>query len=150
MRSGFGVFRRLCLLSLLVLFACSRDDAASAGARAATGLERLVLRYQGFTGMVSYHELAEDLGYLAPLRLEYVGNTISGPQDIQTVVTRDVDFGGAFNGGGCVRLGSRARPAHSVLHTRRAYSKLPRVDQHRPRLRARYPGEPGWPPAATK
>lgn len=97
-----------------MLFACSRDGAASAGARAATGLERLVLRYQGFTGMVSYHELAEDLGYLAPLRLEYVGNTISGPQDIQTVVTRDVDFGGAFNGA-VLKLMAAKAPISAVL-----------------------------------
>src|SRR3954463_7589702 len=60
--------------------------------------EVLKLRYQGFSGMVTYPELAEDLGYLAPIKLEYEGNTISGPQDIQSVVTGDTDFGGAFNG----------------------------------------------------
>jgi len=56
------------------------------------------LRYQGSAYAVTFPELAEDLGYLAPIRLNWVGNTISGPQDIQAVVTRDVDFGGAFNG----------------------------------------------------
>jgi ABC-type nitrate/sulfonate/bicarbonate transport system substrate-binding protein len=56
------------------------------------------LRYQGSAYAVTFPELAEDLGYLAPIRLNWVGNTISGPQDIQSVVTRDVDFGGAFNG----------------------------------------------------
>ena len=56
------------------------------------------LRYQGWTGQVLFPELAEDLGYLAPIRLKWVGNTISGPQDIQSVVTGDTDFGGAFNG----------------------------------------------------
>ena len=57
-----------------------------------------VLRYQGQAALVTYPELAEDLGYLAPLRLNWIGNTISGPQDIQAAVTKDVDFGGAFNG----------------------------------------------------
>ena len=56
------------------------------------------LRYQGVAYSVTYPELAEDLGYLGPIRLNWVGNTISGPQDIQATVTRDVDFGGAFNG----------------------------------------------------
>jgi ABC-type nitrate/sulfonate/bicarbonate transport system substrate-binding protein len=56
------------------------------------------LRYQGWANGVTFPELAEDLGYLAPLKLNWVGNTISGPQDIQATVTGDIDFGGAFNG----------------------------------------------------
>ncbi|HEV2098244.1 MAG TPA: ABC transporter substrate-binding protein [Stellaceae bacterium] len=43
-------------------------------------------------------ELAADLGYLAPIKLKWIGNTFSGPQDIQACVTGDVDYGGAFNG----------------------------------------------------
>jgi len=71
----------------------------SAAPQAAAGQpEVTTLRYQGWSGSVLFPELAEDLGYLAPLKLDWVGNTISGPQDIQSVVTRDVDFGGAFNG----------------------------------------------------
>ncbi|SDS54946.1 ABC transporter substrate-binding protein [Bradyrhizobium canariense] len=61
-------------------------------------LEKTEVRYQGWAGQVTFPELAEDLGYLAPLKLKWVGNTISGPQDIQTVVTGDVDIGGAFYG----------------------------------------------------
>jgi ABC-type nitrate/sulfonate/bicarbonate transport system substrate-binding protein len=60
--------------------------------------EQTEIRYQGWAGQVTFVELAEDLGYLAPLKLKWVGNTISGPQDIQTVVTGDVDIGGAFYG----------------------------------------------------
>ncbi len=41
------------------------------------------LRYQGWASKVLYPELAEDLGYLAPVKLKWVGNTTSGPQDIQ-------------------------------------------------------------------
>src|SRR5471032_3285989 len=65
--------------------------AAEAGAA-----QQQELRYQGWTSKVLYPELAEDLGYLAPLKLKRVGNTNSGPQDIQAAVTGDVDFGGAF------------------------------------------------------
>ncbi len=71
--------------------------AASISAHAQTP-EKLELRYQGWASKVLYPELAEDLGYLAPIKLKWVGNTISGPQDIQAAVTGDVDFGGAFNG----------------------------------------------------
>src|SRR6187397_626205 len=89
------------LLSLILgvlLGGCRSEDAGGGPAGGSPDYERLSLRYQGFAGQVTYPELAEDLGYLAPIRLDYVGNTISGPQDIQTVVTRDIDFGGAFNG----------------------------------------------------
>lgn len=61
-------------------------------------LEKTEIRYQGWAGQVTFIELADDLGYLAPLKLKWIGNTISGPQDIQTVVTGDIDIGGAFYG----------------------------------------------------
>ncbi|WP_354111762.1 HipA domain-containing protein [Bradyrhizobium sp. S3.12.5] len=61
-------------------------------------LDKTVIRYLGSAGQVTFIELAEDLGYLTPLKLKWVGNTISGPQDIQTVVTGDIDIGGAFYG----------------------------------------------------
>jgi ABC-type nitrate/sulfonate/bicarbonate transport system substrate-binding protein len=72
------------------------------------------LRYQGWTGQVLFPELAEDLGYLAPIRLKWVGNTISGPQDIQSVVTGDTDFGGAFNGS-IVKLIAAHAPIKAVI-----------------------------------
>jgi ABC-type nitrate/sulfonate/bicarbonate transport system substrate-binding protein len=92
-------------------------DAASPRASAPAGpaeLEKRTLRYQGVAGRVLYPELAADLGYLAPLELEYIGNTISGPQDIQTVVTRDVDFGGAFNGA-VIKLVAARAPIQAVI-----------------------------------
>ena len=67
-------------------------------AMADTLQEQTEIRYQGWAGQVTFVELADDLGYLAPLKLKWVGNTISGPQDIQTVVTGDTDIGGAFYG----------------------------------------------------
>jgi ABC-type nitrate/sulfonate/bicarbonate transport system substrate-binding protein len=72
------------------------------------------LRYQGWTGQVLFPELAEDLGYLAPIHLNWVGNTISGPQDIQSVVTGDSDFGGAFNGS-IVKLIAAHAPITAVI-----------------------------------
>lgn len=71
-------------------------DTAVGGA-GATRYESLELRYQGWASRVIFPELAEDLGYLAPVKLKWVGNTFSGPQDIQAAVTGDTDFGGAFN-----------------------------------------------------
>jgi ABC-type nitrate/sulfonate/bicarbonate transport system substrate-binding protein len=61
-----------------------------------------------------YPELAEDLGFLAPIKLDYVGNSISGPQDIQTVVTGDTDYGGAFNGA-VIKLIAAKAPVKGVI-----------------------------------
>ncbi len=77
-------------------------------------LEVTDIRYQGWAGQVIWIELAESLGYLAPLKAKWVGNTISGPQDIQSVVTGDVDFGGAFNGA-VVKLLAKKAPIKAVL-----------------------------------
>ena len=88
----------LLLAAAILLSACGNKEAAKASAGNDGLPEVSELRYQGWTGSVSFPELAEDLGYLAPLKLKYIGNTISGPQDIQSVVTGDTDFGGAFNG----------------------------------------------------
>jgi ABC-type nitrate/sulfonate/bicarbonate transport system substrate-binding protein len=86
------------LLSLLVLSGCARHTEKSSAGEKSSAYETLELRYQGGSGYVSFPELAADLGYLAPIKLRWVGNTISGPQDIQTVVTNDIEFGAAFNG----------------------------------------------------
>ncbi|MBB0243938.1 ABC transporter substrate-binding protein [Streptomyces alkaliphilus] len=69
------------------------DDGGSGGDGNLT-----TLRYQGSSGAVTPAELAEDLGYLEGIELEWVGNTISGPQDIQATASGEIDFGGAFNG----------------------------------------------------
>jgi ABC-type nitrate/sulfonate/bicarbonate transport system substrate-binding protein len=77
-------------------------------------LEKTEIRYQGWAGQVTFPELAEDLGYLAPLKLKWVGNTISGPQDIQTVVTGDTDIGGAFYGS-IIKLVAAKAPIKAVI-----------------------------------
>lgn len=76
--------------------------------------EQTEIRYQGWAGQVTFVELADDLGYLSPLKLKWVGNTISGPQDIQTVVTGDVDIGGAFYGAIIKLIAARA-PVKAVI-----------------------------------
>src|ERR1700712_3087236 len=87
---------------------------ASASPAVAQTPEKLELRYQGWASKVLLPELAEDLGYLAPVKLNWVGNTISGPQDIQATVTGDVDFGGAFNGS-IVKLVAAHAPVKAVI-----------------------------------
>ena len=72
------------------------------------------IRYQGWAGQVTPPELAADLGYLGDVTLEWVGNTISGPQDIQSAATGQVDFGGAFNGA-VVKLAARRAPITAVI-----------------------------------
>ncbi|RUT29590.1 ABC transporter substrate-binding protein [Paenibacillus zeisoli] len=109
-----GTAMALMLVSSLVLSGCSKDKTPSASAAGQNGLEVAELRYQGNVGAVTYPELAEDLGYLAPLKLKFIGNTISGPQDIQSVVTGDTDFGGAFNGA-IVKLLAAKAPITPVI-----------------------------------
>lgn len=72
------------------------------------------LRYQGSVGAVTFPELAEELGYLAPVKLKWIGNTISGPQDIQAAATGQTDFGGAFNGA-VVKLVAANAPIKAVI-----------------------------------
>ncbi len=104
----------LLLASSVLLTGCGEGKTSAEGSTNSGGLEVSELRYQGSVGSVSFPELADDLGYLAPLKLKYIGNTISGPQDIQSVVTGDTDFGGAFNGA-IVKLLAAKAPIKSVI-----------------------------------
>ncbi|KAA0113592.1 ABC transporter substrate-binding protein [Mycolicibacterium sp. P9-22] len=93
----------------LCLAACASSDPAD---QSADG--KYVLRYQGATGEVKMPELAEALGYFEKVKLEWVGDTTSGPQDIQSAATGDVDFGSAFNGA-VVKLNAAGAKITSVL-----------------------------------
>ena len=63
------------------LNACSPADAAHSDGVVS-------LRYQGWTDQVTLPELAQALGYFdGKVKLNWVGNTISGPQDIQAAAT---------------------------------------------------------------
>jgi len=81
---------------------------------ATTAQQPTTLRYQGSVGAVTLPELAADLGYLGGVRLRWIGNTISGPQDIQAATTGDTDFGGAFNGA-IVKLKAAGAPITAVV-----------------------------------
>ncbi|MBA0053399.1 ABC transporter substrate-binding protein [Streptomyces sp. AJS327] len=72
------------------------------------------LRYQGWAGTVTPPELAADLGYLDGVSLRWVGNTTSGPQDIQSAASGQVDFGGAFNGA-VVKMAAAKAPVTAVV-----------------------------------
>lgn len=100
-------------LSVLVctMAACSRSEVP----RHPDGYETLTLRYEGAPGQVSIQELAEDLGYLAPVRLDYVGaNASGGPHSIQAVVSGDLDIGSSFNGA-IVKLVANKAPLKAVV-----------------------------------
>ena len=85
-----------------------------AGCTRASGEQEATVRYQGWTGKVLFPELAEDLGLLDGVRLQWIGNTISGPQDIQAAVTGDTDVGGAFNGA-VLQLAAAGAPITAVI-----------------------------------
>ncbi|WP_459547715.1 ABC transporter substrate-binding protein [Nocardia sp. X0981] len=94
---------------VMLLCACGAN-----GRVAETADGRAVLRYQGWSGDVGFHELAADLGYFEKIQLEWVGDTTSGPQDIQSAATGQVEFGSAFNGA-VVKLNAAGAPITSVL-----------------------------------
>ncbi|GAA0460356.1 ABC transporter substrate-binding protein [Actinoplanes capillaceus] len=97
------------VLAVTTLAACG-----GSGSAAAAGDQVKELRYQGNVGAVTLAELAADLGYLSDVKLTWIGNTISGPQDIQAATTGDTDFGGAFNGA-IVKLASSGAPITAVV-----------------------------------
>jgi ABC-type nitrate/sulfonate/bicarbonate transport system substrate-binding protein len=99
-------------LAALVVVALASTGCGTAGA--AAGKQVTELRYQGSVGAVTLPELAADLGYLGNLKLKWIGNTISGPQDIQAATTGDTDFGGAFNGA-IVKLKAANAPITAVV-----------------------------------
>ncbi|WP_030172933.1 ABC transporter substrate-binding protein [Spirillospora albida] len=104
--------RRRSILLAAVLSAAALGASACGASAGASGTT--TLRYQGWTGQVTPFELAEDLGYLGEVKLKWVGNTISGPQDIQSAATGQTDFGGAFNGA-VVKLKAAGAPLTPVI-----------------------------------
>ena len=92
----------------LAIAACGKSASATADDGTTT------LRYQGSVGTVTPAELAADLGYLPGIKLKWVGNTISGPQDIQSAATGQTDFGGAFNGA-VAKLVAAGAPITAVI-----------------------------------
>jgi ABC-type nitrate/sulfonate/bicarbonate transport system substrate-binding protein len=106
--------RRLPLAVVALLIAVTAMPGCGSASGAADGTQVKELRYQGWVGQVLLPELAEDLGYLGDVKLKWIGNTISGPQDIQAATTGDTDFGGAFNGA-IVKLAAAKAPVKAVI-----------------------------------
>jgi len=104
----------MALVLLALVGGCSRKPDESKPGKPGD-LETLVLRYEGTAGNVAYAELAEELGYLAPIKLEYVGNnSTGGPHSIQAVVTGDTDIGSSFNGA-IIKLIAAKAPLKAVV-----------------------------------
>jgi len=62
-------------------------------------LELTTIRYLSSSGAdVSPLELADALGYLAPLKLERLGDVQGGPANLQSLATGQTDIASAFNG----------------------------------------------------
>ncbi|NMN96436.1 ABC transporter substrate-binding protein [Antrihabitans stalactiti] len=105
---------------LRILAAASAAIALVSGAAACgssdtetTSDGKTVLRYQGWASEVTYPELAENLGYFQKVSLKWVGDTTSGPQDIQSAATGQTEYGGAFNGA-IVKLAAANSPIKAV------------------------------------
>ena len=106
--------KRLRIALTLILTLVAAGVAGCGTADASPGHGVTTLRYQGSVGAVTLPELAADLGYLGNVKLKWIGNTISGPQDIQAATTGDTDFGGAFNGA-IVKLKAANAPIKAVV-----------------------------------
>ena len=97
----------------LVLSGCG--GSATAESAGSGGTEVKTVRYQGSPNTVSLLEVAEDLGYLGDVKLEWVSNTTSGPQSIQSVATDQTDIGGAFTGA-VIKLIEAGAPVQAVIN----------------------------------
>lgn len=102
------------LVALALVTACSKERRTAGAEPHPEGFETLEIGYQASPGTVPPIELAEDLGFLAPLKLRFVSSTVSGPQSIQAVVTGDTDVGSAFNGA-ILKLIAAKAPIQAVV-----------------------------------
>ncbi|MBQ0139884.1 MAG: ABC transporter substrate-binding protein [Kurthia sp.] len=87
------IFAVLAVLTV-ILTACGSKEKDSA-ASASNG--KFALKYNGEASVVNAAELAEDLGYFKKVTLDYKGFSKGGPESIQYVATKQIDFGSAFN-----------------------------------------------------
>ncbi|GAB3053070.1 ABC transporter substrate-binding protein [Intrasporangium mesophilum] len=108
------ISRTVALPVALLVTSLAAACSTAAGAETDTA-GAVTLRYQGSANAVSLPELAADLGYFKVVKLKWVGNTISGPQDIQSAATDQTDFGGAF-AGAVVKLISAGAPVKAVIN----------------------------------
>lgn len=103
----------IALLSSVLLGGCG--DQPEATKNNAGQLETLEFKYLGTPGTVTPLELAEDLGYLAPIKLNYVGISVGGPQGIQSALTGDSDISSQSFAGSVVKMVASGAPATAVI-----------------------------------
>lgn len=102
--------------ALAVVLTISGALSACAGSESAAVDGVTTLRYLGWNQQVTYPELADHLGYFeGRVELDWQGNTISGPQEIQSAATKQVDFGGAF-AGAVAKLATAGAPITAVVN----------------------------------
>ncbi|MER6314103.1 ABC transporter substrate-binding protein [Streptomyces sp. NPDC001581] len=101
-------------LTLLGISAAAVSCGTATATGGGSGSQVKTLKYQGSVGAVTLPELAADLGYFEDVKLEWVGNTISGPQDIQSAATGQTHFGSAFNGA-VIKLAAGKAPIKAVI-----------------------------------
>ena len=102
------------VLCLLLVTACGQHNSTHS-AQNANSFESLDIKYQGTPGFVWPIELAEDLGYLAPLKLNYTGISIGGPQGIQATLTGDTDISSPAFVGSVVKMSASGAPGTAVI-----------------------------------
>lgn len=112
----FGSVILSVLTAAFLLPGCSNKAKEGKKAENQGEYEVLELRYLGSPSSINPAELAEDLGYLGPIKLKWIGNTTSGPESIQATATGNTDFGGAFNGS-VVKLIAAKAPIKTVIHS---------------------------------
>jgi len=103
------------LLSLLCAAVTGCGKGGDGGQTLQSGLETSELRYMGYPGRVVLPELAAELGYLAPMQLNYVGVGTGGPQGIQTVLSDDVDISSQAFNGAIIKFIAAGAPVKAVI-----------------------------------
>jgi len=108
--------KKLLAIAAVSLTAAATTTACKSADAARTADGAVSLKYQGWTDTVTLPELAQDLGYFKnKVKLDWVGNTSSGPQDIQSAATGQTDFGGAFSGA-VAKLEVAGAPIKAVIN----------------------------------
>ncbi len=89
------------MLTSIALFACAcTEQEANRSSQEGSALyyETLTLRYRPNPEHIALAQLAEDLGYLAPIQLRNIGAPNSDALIIESVLAKHSDFGSVFNG----------------------------------------------------
>lgn len=114
-KQGWGkhLFDLSCMVTMsLILLGCTKP---ASKLTTVDGLESLEFKYLGSPGIVTPLELAEDLGYLAPIKLSYQGVSTGGPQGIQSTLSGDSDISSPSFAGSAVKMVASGVPGTVVI-----------------------------------